>query len=69
VLLNKADLIDREVATDQKPVVRLSCGRELEASMVSFASEDSSHNIDKVNSKLKQVLKEHGLSKETLGDS
>ena len=37
--------------------------------MVSFASEDSSHNVDKVNSKLKQVLKEHGLSKETLRDS
>lgn len=63
VLLNKSDLIGTDTESGKNPQIKLSSGQVIPASFVSFASTDSSFNLDLVRQKLQGVLTTQGLEK------
>ena len=54
VLLNKSDLLPSQQLTNQKVI--LQSGKKLDASLVSFKSNQTDRNLDIIQTKLKSVL-------------
>lgn len=67
MLLNKSDLLRNgtqdAAAGGNPPQIKLSSGQTIPASFVSFASTDTSFNLDPVREKLQSVLTTQGLEK------
>ena len=54
VLLNKSDLLPSQQLANQKVI--LQSGKKLDASLVSFKSNQTDRNLDIIQTKLKSVL-------------